>query len=381
MSDIFRLEYVRRYNEKKLEWYLYDIFCQPMPVLALRNLNDYNERAHPHSTLTWRNDRNLRRAASLTVRLLKGWQAFRGGPKGTAKRVAREVRKALPQSVLDFQAQMLELGVHRLRDLRPGSRRLRETLFAIASAVTGCVHGNNTVACDDNNACTDGDLCVNGVCAGGPGANAPAAINDSVRVDKLPIGAMIKWGDIPGPYNVYRGGKGSSGPWLYNQSSLSNQSGVPIASANDTDVPPTNHFFYYLITRVNATSCESPLGTDSSGLQRPNATPSPMPPRDTDGDGVPDYRDNCPTAVNQNQADGDNDGVGEVCDNCAVISNSDQSDIDGDRLGDECDPDIDGDGVLNAVDNCPYTYNPDQLDTSGNGIGDACNELARARLR
>ena len=72
---------------------------------------------------------------------------------------------------------------------------------------------------------------------------------------------------------------------------------------------------------------------------------------DRDGDGIPDYRDNCPDTFNPTQIDTDGDGI-----------------------GDECDNDIDGDGVLNAVDNCPYTYNPDQADLDGDGIGDECDD-------
>lgn len=69
-----------------------------------------------------------------------------------------------------------------------------------------------------------------------------------------------------------------------------------------------------------------------------------------DFDGIPDYRDNCPTIYNPDQADLDNDGLGDVCDD-----------------------DDDNDGVFDVDDNCPRTYNPDQKDLDGDGIGSVCD--------
>jgi hypothetical protein len=60
------------------------------------------------------------------------------------------------------------------------------------------------------------------------------------------------------------------------------------------------------------------------------------PPADTDGDGVPDRRDNCPQVANPDQADGDGDGTGDACDNCPLVANPDQADGDGDGTGDAC---------------------------------------------
>ena len=80
---------------------------------------------------------------------------------------------------------------------------------------------------------------------------------------------------------------------------------------------------------------------------------------DTDGDGIPDLCDNCPSVANADQADIDNDGIGDACDNCV-------------------DPDKDGFGnpgypmTTCPLDNCPTVYNPDQADTNHNGIGDVC---------
>jgi len=96
---------------------------------------------------------------------------------------------------------------------------------------------------------------------------------------------------------------------------------------------------------------------------------------DTDGDGVPDYKDNCPFVPNRDQTDSDGDGIGDACDNCPHVANPTQSDINGNGIGDACDPDMDGDGIPNAQDNCPTVPNHDQKITYPNltSLGDACN--------
>ncbi len=39
--------------------------------------------------------------------------------------------------------------------------------------------------------------------------------------------------------------------------------------------------------------------------------------------------------------------------------------------------DSDGDGIPDSKDNCPYVYNPDQKDSDGDGIGDACDDIPK----
>jgi hypothetical protein len=58
---------------------------------------------------------------------------------------------------------------------------------------------------------------------------------------------------------------------------------------------------------------------------------------DSDGDGIADGQDDCPSITNASQADRDSDGVGDACDNCPDVPNPGQADTDGDGIGDPCD--------------------------------------------
>lgn len=112
------------------------------------------------------------------------------------------------------------------------------------------------------------------------------------------------------------------------------------------------------------------------------------PVNDSDGDGVVDTADNCPSAVNPDQlnTDGADDG-GDACDddddddawqdfydNCPLISNPDQLNSDSaDDGGDACDDDDDNDSKQDASDNCPLKSNANQADKDGDGIGNVCD--------
>ena len=98
---------------------------------------------------------------------------------------------------------------------------------------------------------------------------------------------------------------------------------------------------------------------------------------DTDGDGVKNDKDNCPTAFNParpmdkgKQADTDGDTVGDACDRCPL-----------DKTNTCIKPspdDIDGDGIDDGADNCPEIANKDQLDVDKDGHGDVCDKCKTA---
>jgi hypothetical protein len=80
------------------------------------------------------------------------------------------------------------------------------------------------------------------------------------------------------------------------------------------------------------------------GHHTPDAAPPPadvaidVSSGDSDGDGIPDAVDNCPTVQNPNQHDEDGDGIGDACDLCPVSAEPTNVDTDGDDIGDGCDP-------------------------------------------
>lgn len=151
---------------------------------------------------------------------------------------------------------------------------------------------------------------------------------------------------------------------------------------------------------------------------------------DSDGDGVPDSSDNCPTVSNADQANFDGDSMGDACDidddndglvdpsepasctgnplpsphpgrldpdcdddnvsdgpndpdgsgpivagpdNCITTPNTSQTNTDGDAMGDACDPDDDNDTVADGSDNCPLVANASQANYDSDSMGDACD--------
>mgnify|MGYP003384835658 FL=1 len=101
---------------------------------------------------------------------------------------------------------------------------------------------------------------------------------------------------------------------------------------------------------------------------------SKAPEPDTDGDTIPDARDNCIQIANTDQLNTDGDSAGDACD--ALPENENETkDFDGDSFGDNQDPDDDNDGypdVEDAQGNVDaFPYDKDEwADIDGDNIGD-----------
>lgn len=97
-----------------------------------------------------------------------------------------------------------------------------------------------------------------------------------------------------------------------------------------------------------------------------SAAPAPKRPADTDGDGVPDSRDQCPNTpagatVDSTgcEPDADGDGVPDARDACPDTPRGAEVDSRG------CELDSDNDGVVNSQDLCPDTATGAEVDATG----------------
>ena len=116
--------------------------------------------------------------------------------------------------------------------------------------------------------------------------------------------------------------------------------------------------------------CDDLCPTDSLKTE-PGVCGCGVPDTDTDLDGTPDCDDLCPTdslkidpgicGCGVPDEDSDGDGILNCNDSCPDVANAGQEDTDGDGVGDACD-------------NCPDIANADQTDSDGDGIGELCDD-------
>lgn len=209
--------------------------------------------------------------------------------------------------------------------------------------VFGCVFAVNKDACDDADACTTDDKCANGVCIGG------LEIDCGDGNDCTNDACAVEFGCV---YETLTGVACDDGNACTETDLCDNGvcegSGEPVCGESGQ----CGEFYcdpeLGCVEELVDVACDDgePLTTDDwctdglcTGLD------------DLDEDGVADggyggvcdsgqawqCNDNCLDLPNATQADGDGDGYGDACDSCPAVPGPESGDSDEDGVGDACD--------------------------------------------
>ncbi len=185
-----------------------------------------------------------------------------------------------------------------------------------ACSAGSCVFENNTAPCDDGNACTTGDTCAGGSCASG----GPSDCNDhrtcTTDACVAPTGCTHEPASTCGSCDA-----GECGACR-----------TQCAADEDTCIASCWLGFIQCLNGCGnqtycAPFCQVDFGTCANACPPAGdlcqaacdtgngcAAGCAAPSGDTDGDGIANGADNCPTTANADQVDLDGDGVGDACD-------------------------------------------------------------------
>jgi hypothetical protein len=208
------------------------------------------------------------------------------------------------------------------------------------------------------------DVVITNGCGTATSRSAALSINTPVTFMTQPVSLVVCQDSMASFSASANGTAPLSYQWQRNGSNLTNgghYSGVTTTTLTINPVSAADTGSYTLVVTNGCGSLSSNPATLVLNLT------------DTDGDGVPDCIDNCPTVPNPTQADADGDGIGDACDNCVHIPNHDQADCNHNGIGDVCEiaagaPDC---NFNNVPDSCDIANGTSQ-DLNGNGIPDEC---------
>jgi len=191
----------------------------------------------------------------------------------------------------------------------------------------GCKHTNYVGFCDDGNPCTQGDYCANGQCI--PGGNACACTNntDCQKYDDGNACNGAYFCDKSNPNPTTWQCKLGIVPFCDDAEECTTDSCIPATGCSNVAKPDgaacgaagwkckngkcTSCIPACGGKQCGADGCGGTCGTCTGGKVCVNGLCAVQ---DTDGDGVPDGSDNCPTVGNPSQGDYDGDLVGDFCD-------------------------------------------------------------------